>query len=145
MTWCHVGTANRVALILLADGKANSTSQAKKTGTGAINTMASPIMVNTLSSAELRVALLVTPHNRYAGVLAILTLDLSMALHLAVQNSTSKRQESSNCLSHLQIRSRCTCISSLGRMLMLTIMVLRLTSLWLQQLEFTSLSSVTRC
>ena len=140
VTWCHVGTASRDVPILLADMKAPSTSQAKKTETGAVRTTASQIMGNTRSSAELHVALLVIPSNRYAGVLVTLTSGL-----LRAKNLTSKRQESSNCSSHLQTRSRCMYISSLGRMSMPTTTVLHLTFSWLQQSESTSLSSVILC
>ena len=101
VTWCHVGTANKDALTLLADTKVNLTSQTSQTGMGAVRTTASRIMGNSHNIAEPRAALLAIPHNRSVGVLGILTSGLSMAHHSTARSLTSKKQESSSCSSQL--------------------------------------------
>ena len=79
VTWCHVGGAKRDALILLADMTARSTSQTNLTGMVVAHSLVFRIMGRNHHIAEPRAALLVAPHNQFAGVLGILTSGLLVA------------------------------------------------------------------
>ena len=101
VSWCRAGGANKDALILLADMRAHSTRKTNLTGMGVVHRMVFRIMGRNHHIAEPHAALLVAPHNQFAGVLVILISGLLVAHHSTARSLTSKEQESSSCLSQL--------------------------------------------